>query len=129
MITARKATLRVAGTVALGAAVSQIATGARGVRAFDWRVACDLLPDVALASLDSELRFYAVWYGVAGVLMHRAATDEVLDRTLGPIIAVGWGAAALSRALSFRRSGRPDGLFLALGGAEAALATVLIATR
>lgn len=118
-----------AGTVALGAAVSQIATGAKGVRAFDWRVASDHLPNVALASLDSELRFYAVWYGVAGVLMHRAATDEGLDRMLGPILTVGWGAAALSRVLSLRRTGRPDGLFLALGGAEAALATVLATTK
>ncbi|HEU5082864.1 MAG TPA: DUF4345 family protein [Acidimicrobiales bacterium] len=125
---ARKATLRVAGTVAVAAAMSQIATGTRGVRAFDWREASDQLPEVALASLDSELSFYAVWYGMAGVLMHRAAGDERVDRALRPMIAAGWAAAALSRVLSFRRIGRPDPLFLALGGAEAALATVLAAT-
>ena len=129
MSIARRATLRVAGTVAIGAAVSQMATGVRGVRGFDWRVATDHLPAVSLASLDSELRFYAAWYAVAGVLMHRAANDEALDRALRPLIAAGWGTAALSRVLSARRIGRPDRLFLALGGAELALAAVLATTK
>jgi hypothetical protein len=52
----RKGTLRVAGTGALAAAAVQIAAGAKGVRASDWRVASDHLPNVAFASLDSELR-------------------------------------------------------------------------
>jgi hypothetical protein len=106
-----------------------MATGARGVRGFDWRVSTDHLPTVSLASLDSELRFYAAWYAVAGVLMHRAANDETLDRALRPLIAAGWGTAALSRVLSVRRAGLPDPLFLALGGAEVALAAVLATTK
>ena len=129
MTSVRKVTLRVAGTGALAAAAIQIAAGAEGVRAFDWRVASDHLPNVAFASLDSELRFYAVWYGVAGVLMHRAANDEALDRALRPMIAVGWGAAAFSRMLSLRRTGVPDRFFLVLAGVEAALATVLATTK
>jgi hypothetical protein len=127
--TVRKATLRVAGSVALGAAATQIASGARGVRSFDWRMASDHLPKVALSSLDSELRFYAVWYGVAGFLMHRAASDETFDWALHPVIAIGWGGAALSRLLSLRRTGAPDRLFLALAGMEAALASVLVTTK
>lgn len=129
MITLRQATLRAAGTVALAAAVTQIATGARGVRGFDWQAAAEQLPGAALASVDSELRFYAVWYGVAGVVMHRAANDEAFDRSLRPFIAAGWGAAALSRVLSVRRTGRPDALFIGLGGAEAALAVVLATAK
>ena len=129
MNTVRKATLRVAGTVALAAAVSQVASGAGRIRSLDWGLASDHLPDVALASLDSEIRFYAVWYGVAGIVMHRAASDEALDVALRPVLAFGWGAAASSRALSFRRTGSPDRLFLALAAAEAALAAVLAITE
>lgn len=129
MSIARRATLRVAGTVAITAAVSQMATGARGVLGFDWRVATDHLPAVSLASLDSELCFYAAWYAVAGWLMHRAANDEALDRAVRPLIAAGWGTAALSRVLSVRRAGRPDPLFLALGGAEVALPAVLATSQ
>lgn len=127
-MTVRQVALRLGGTIAIAAAVGQVASGARGVRGFDWRVASGELPSSGLASLDSELRFYAVWYGVAGALMHRAANDEVLDRAVSTLVAAGWAAAALGRLLSARATGRPDPLFIALGGAEAAMAA-LLATR
>jgi hypothetical protein len=80
-------------------------------------------------SVDSELRFYAVWYGLAGVLMHKAATDDSLDRSLGSLLSAGWGAATLARLASARAVGAPDPLFVALGGVEALLAAILAKRR
>lgn len=122
---ARRSALRTAGAVALAAATHQMATGVRGVRGAD-------APRPAVVgdrSVDSELRFYAAWYGVAGAAMVMASRDSEADRVLAPLLASGWAASAGARLLSLRAVGRPDPLFLALAGVEAALAAVLVATR
>lgn len=117
-------TLRAAGTVALGAASHQVVTGIRGVRGLDHRQLSGATPN-----LDSEIRFYAVWYAAAGVLMHQAARDDRLDRKVSPLLAGAWSAAAASRLLSVRAVGRPSPLFLTLSALEVAVAGLLAATR
>ena len=77
------------------------------------------------ANVDSELRFYAGWYVVAGLVMRRAAADGALDRALRPSIESGWLLGAVGRAASARASGRPDRLFQVLAAAEALLGVVL----
>lgn len=121
--TARKWTLRTAGTVALGAAVHQIATGVGGVRGIESRHV-SAMP----SNLDSELRFYAAWYAAAGVLMHQAATNSRLDRQIAPVLTGGWSLAAISRLLSMRSVGRPSALFVVLTAVEFAVAGVIAAT-
>jgi hypothetical protein len=84
---------------------------------------------VALAAernVDSELRFYGVWYAASGLAMHKAAADVEADRLLHPLLAAGWLAASLSRLLSIRAVGRPDALFMMLGAAEAVVGTILV---
>jgi hypothetical protein len=81
--------------------------------------------DVSNAEVDSELRFYASWYVVAGLLMRRAATDAALDRALRPSIEAGWLLGAVGRMASTHAAGRPQRMFLVLAAAEALLAGVL----
>ena len=121
MIGVRGATLRAAGTVALVAAAHQVTTGVAGVRGV---AAAPSSPGV-----DSEMRFYAGWYGVAGLLMHRLAGDPGLDRALGRLVEAGWATAVVARLLSARATGRPAPVFLVLTVMEAALAIVLTATH
>ena len=119
----RTATLRTAGTVALAAAAHQVATGLSGVQG-SGSVTPRELPNV-----DSELRFYAGWYGVGGLLMHRLAADPGLDRSLGRLVEAGWVTAVAARLLSARSAGRPDLVFRVLTVLEAGLVAVLVATR
>ncbi len=124
-MSARRCLLAVSGGVALAAASHQALRGSAGVHGAGPPRA-DLLGD---RNLDSELRFYAVWYGVAGLQMLRAASDPDADPGVEPLLAAGWGAAALSRLLSVRAVGRPSRRFVALAAAEAALAAAMAATR
>src|SRR4051812_1932680 len=120
MPTYRAGVLRSAGTVAILAAGHQVVTGLNGVRGHR-------LPATRSPNVDSEIRFYAGWYAIAGLLMHRAAGNPALDRTLRPLIEAGWGLAFASRCVSLRAFGRPDGLFVALAALEVAVAGALAA--
>jgi hypothetical protein len=122
-VSARGLVLRTSGTVALAAAAHQALTGLRGVSGAE--PPRDIVGD---RNVDSEIRFYAVWYGVAGAAMHRAAGDREADRVLGPLVASGWAAAAVSRLLSRRAVGPPQPFVTVLTGLEAALAAALVAT-
>jgi hypothetical protein len=117
--TLRRTTLRAAGSVAALAGAHQVATGVRGVRAA--RGAVD--PNV-----DSELRFYAGWYAVAGLTMLVAAARPDVDRSLRPLLELGWLSAVGSRLLSTRSAGRPDPLFVGLAALEAGVAIALLAS-
>lgn len=116
----RSELLRVAGTVAVLAAGHQVATGLRGVRS-DGSPPATRSPNV-----DSEIRFYAGWYAVAGIAMRRAGRNPGFDRALRPLIEAGWGLAFLSRCLSLKDVGRPDNFFVGLAALEAAIAVALV---
>lgn len=78
------------------------------------------------ASVDSELRFFAAWYAVAGVLMLRAARAPEREGATVRLLSAGWLLAALGRVLSLRAAGRPHALYRSLMGAEFAITGVLI---
>ena len=117
----RSELLKVAGTVAVVAAGHQVATGLRGVRGEGSP------PATRSPNVDSEIRFYAGWYAVAGMAMHRAARNPGFDRALRPLIEAGWGLAFVSRCLSLKGVGRPDNFFIGLAALEAAMAVALVA--
>jgi hypothetical protein len=123
-VSLRTRTLRIAGTVAVVAGAQQVVGGSRAVAGVRDRSALTREP-----SVDSELRFYGVWYAVSGVVMHKSAADPEADRALHPLLAVGWCAAAVSRLLSARAVGRPHPLFMTLGVAEATLAAIRFRSR
>ena len=90
--------------------------GGRGVRG-----AARVDPNV-----DSELRFFAAWYALAGVLVLRAARGpEAATATVRGVGAALW-LAAFGRVLSWRREGRPHRVFVTLLGVELAVPVVLV---
>lgn len=125
----RRTTLRTAGSVAVLAGGLQALTGLSGVYGVTTRDRADVPTGLAGRNLDSELRFYAVWYAAAGLLMHAAAHDADLDRGLAAVLPVTWFAAGASRLLSMRAVGRPATLFTTLAVLEFGVAGILAATR
>jgi hypothetical protein len=77
------------------------------------------------ASVDSELRFFAAWYVIAGIVMMRAARAPEHEGATVRLISSGWAIAAAGRLLSMKASGRPHPLYSALTGAEVAIAACL----
>ena len=92
------------GAVACGAGLLTVLTGAATI----------VGAGEASPSLDSELRFYAAWYVVAGVFILRAARAP--EGHPGVIVAVAgaFGLAATARVLSWLSVGRPSGFAVAL---------------
>ena len=78
------------------------------------------------ANVDSEIRFFAAWYTVAGVLLLRSlrriedASDVVL------MVAAGFFLAGCARALSWFVVGRPHWQQLVLMGIELVLPCVIV---
>lgn len=70
--------------------------------------------NAASASLDSELRFFAAWYVVAGVLILRAAPAPQAHRGLILAVSAALALAATGRVLSWLALGRPSDLAVAL---------------
>jgi hypothetical protein len=80
----------------------------------------------APASLDSELRYYAVWYVVAGVLVLRAVRRIEAETTLIRIVGAALFAGGCVRLLSIAAVGRPHVNYLLLMAAELALPFVIV---
>ena len=76
------------------------------------------------ASVDSEMRFYAVWYVAAGVIALRASRGNVSGAVVGGL-AVCFGVAGCARALSWAAVGRPHSTTIGLMVVELVLALVL----
>ena len=82
-----------------------------------------------VASNDSVLRFYAVWWAGQGTAMVRLALDADLDeRALRDVCATTF-LGGLARLAAARTSGRPHPLFQALTVVELLLPPVLLALR
>lgn len=88
----------------------------------------DLVPDSAgaSASVDSEMRFYAVWYAAAGLIVLRAARR--VEASAGTIrgLAAGFFVAGCARVISWVVVGRPHDLQLVLLVLELALPLILV---
>lgn len=78
------------------------------------------------ASVDSELRFFASWYAVLGLLTLRAARQPEAEAVLVRACAGGFFLAACGRVLSMRAVGPPDPLFKALAAVEFAIPAVVL---
>ena len=88
----------------------------------------DAIPGTASAParIDSEVRFFAAWYAVAGALLLVAARRTELMRVVVIAVGAGFGLAACGRALSWATVGRPESLQVVLMYVEFGIALVLI---
>jgi hypothetical protein len=77
-------------------------------------------------TVDSEMRFYAVWYAAAGVLLLRSAARVDSERKTIAAIAVLFFIAGCSRALSWLVVGRPNKMAVVLMVIELALPFVIL---
>jgi len=80
----------------------------------------------APASLDSELRYYAVWYVMAGVLVLRAVRRIEAETTLIRIVGAALFAGGCVRLLSILSAGAPHAVYLWLMGGELVLPLVMV---
>ncbi len=82
-----------------------------------------------VASNDSVLRFYAVWWAAQGPVMWRLARDPGLDARALRSVCTTTFLGGLARLASVRTSGRPHVLFQTLTVAELLLPPVLLILR
>ena len=83
--------------------------------------------DVAVTpDADSEIRFYAVWYVVVGVLLLRSLADLAAAGTIVRLVGVGFFAAGCARVVSWIVVGGPGPLALTLMVIELILPLVII---
>src|SRR5256885_16052843 len=78
------------------------------------------------ANVDSEMRFFASWYAVLGVLVLRAARRPESEATIVRACAAGFLLAACGRVLSTRALGPPSPVFKVLMGLEFAVPAVIV---
>jgi hypothetical protein len=78
------------------------------------------------ANVDSELRFFAAWYTMFGLLLLRAARRPESEVTIVRAAAMGCFLAACGRILSMRASGPPSAFFKVLTAIEFAIPAVIL---
>ena len=96
--------LIVLGLVMVGAGTWTVVLGADSVPR-----AGIVTPDV-----DTEMRFYAVWYVVAGVMLLSATRRVESERFLIRLVAAGFFAAGCARILSWIAVGKPHVIAIVL---------------
>ena len=104
--------LTVIGTVAVVAGAGTVLFGAASV----------VGAGEASATVESELRFYAAWYVVAGILLLTATRRLEAERRVILSVALGFFLAACGRAISWFVIGRPHSLAVTLMFVEFAIA-------
>ncbi len=114
-----RGTLRAVGAVAAGTGVTVGLTGTRSIPAG--------APTVA--SNDSVLRFYAVWWAAQGPAAWRLARDPVVDRARLRTLCATTFLGGLARVAAARASGRPHPLFQVLTVVELVGPPALLALR
>lgn len=116
--------LLVLGGVAVLFGVQGVLQGAREVIGPDGRLA-------ATDSVESEFRFFAAWYAVAGVLAvwaaRRVGSDEA--RFVVRLLAAGAVLGAAGRGVAIATVGWPHGLYALLAVIEVVIAVVLLALQ
>ena len=81
---------------------------------------------VVTPDVDSEMRFYAVWYVAMGVLLLRGAPSVENESVVIRLVGVGFFVAGCARALSWIAVGRPHASQVALMVIELILPLVII---
>jgi hypothetical protein len=113
---ALQAFLFVLGGVALVAGAATVLFGAELVAN-----AGDVTPDV-----DSEMRFYAVWYAAAGVMILRAIPHAETEGRIVKWVGAAFFLAGCARILSIMAVAKPSALYIVLMVAELVLPIVII---
>ncbi|HEX2038507.1 MAG TPA: DUF4345 domain-containing protein [Acidimicrobiales bacterium] len=118
-----QAYLFVLGTVATVFGLQGVLAGVRGVR--DSTRGVDF-GERGARNVDSELRFFAAWYALAGALLLRAAPrPEAATATVRGTSVALW-LAAFGRVLSLRAAGRPHRTYVVLLGIEIVIPLVAL---
>lgn len=86
------------------------------------------VPDEGIVTpdVDTEMRFYAVWYVVAGVLLLRAVARVEAETWLIRVVAAGFFAAGCARILSWAVVGKPHASAIVLMVVELVLPVVIV---
>jgi hypothetical protein len=108
--------LAVVGTVAVLAGLYAVVLGAGQV----------LGPDRYSDNIDSEIRFFAAWYVVAGVALLRTLPQIEREGRTILFVAAGFFLAACGRAISLAVVGPPSPFYIALMAIEFLLPVVVI---
>ena len=111
-----QALLVLLGGVMVAAGLGTVLLGAGSVIGVD-----DVTPEI-----DSEMRFYALWYAVAGLGMLRAVPRVESSGLMVRAVAAAFFIAGCARALSWLTVGRPHSFTVVLMVIELLLPVVLI---
>lgn len=82
--------------------------------------------EFANANVDSELRFYGVWFAFYGLILIQTAQNIERYFTRVPILLLAFALAGLARVLGFIFTGRPHMLFTILMVIELVLPALLL---
>jgi Domain of unknown function (DUF4345) len=77
-------------------------------------------------NVDSEMRFFASWYAVLGILLLRRARQPEAEATIVRACGAGFFVAACARLLSMKELGPPSTVFKVLTAIEFAIPAVII---
>ena len=108
--------MRILGFVAVGAGLYALLTGVAGMPG---EISAD-------ASVDSELRFFAVFYVAFGAVAIWIAPRIEAETRLVRVWALTLFVAGLARGVSWLDVGRPDDLFVGLMIAELVIPPVIV---
>jgi hypothetical protein len=117
LLRALRGLLLLLGLVAVAAGLFTVLTGSAG------------MGEGTSANVESELRFYAVFWVAFGIVALRAASDverhALAVRGLASFMFLG----GLARALAWAAEGRPDARFLVLMGLELLLPLFIVLSQ
>ena len=114
--TGLRALLSIVGAVMVVAGASTVVLGSSSIAGVD-------APSPAV---DSEMRFYAVWYVVAGIALLRSLARLESATLVVRLVAAGFFVAGCARALSWVVVGRPPAFAIALMVVELVLPIVVV---
>jgi len=77
-------------------------------------------------NVDSEMRFFASWYAVLGILLLRSARQPEAAATIVRACGAGFFLAGCGRLLSTKELGPPSTVFKVLAAIEFAIPAVII---
>ena len=115
-VTALRVFVGLLGLVALMTGASTVVFGVRSIVGVE----------VVTPTIDSEMRFFAVWYAGVGVLLLRAAPRAESEATTIRAVAALLFLAGCSRALSWAVVGRPHTLSLVLMVIELTIPVIVV---
>lgn len=104
------------GLIALGAGISTMIFGAASI----------VGAGEVSATIDSEMRFFSVWYAAAGIILLRSAPRVGSDATTIRAVGLALFVAGVTRVLSWIAVGRPHSWTVVLMTLELTLPVVLI---